>query len=60
MTPSANMDSSTVGERPFREPDGGVLTVGEDKKERSDVRKMLLKTLRPLPLMHNWTFWYDR
>ena len=32
----------------------------EEGNERSDIRKALLKSLRPLPLMHNWTFWYDR
>lgn len=29
-------------------------------KERSDIRMTLFKSLRPLPLMHNWVFWFDR
>jgi hypothetical protein len=28
--------------------------------KRMDMRINLLRTLRPLPLMHNWTFWFDR
>jgi hypothetical protein len=45
------MEDHTTGERdvcPRRQTD------------RNDIRKMLFKSLRPLPLMHDWTFWYDR
>ena len=40
--------------------EGESVLKGAGGRERSDVRMMLLKSLRPLPLMHNWTFWYDR
>lgn len=35
-------------------------TDGDVARDRRDIRNALFKSLRPLPLMHNWVFWYDR
>jgi hypothetical protein len=28
--------------------------------ERENAKKVLFNAIRPLPLKHNWTFWYDK
>jgi hypothetical protein len=35
-------------------------TTAVQTKDRKDIRMALFKSLRILPLMHNWTFWYDK
>jgi hypothetical protein len=37
-----------------------TTTTAVQTKDRKDIRMALFKSLRILPLMHNWTFWYDK
>jgi len=60
MTLAGKMETGNSGDILEGSAGGDAQGVVAGRKERSDIRKMLLKTLRPLPLMHNWTFWYDR
>lgn len=39
---------------------GEEMTKETLSKNRNDIRMTLFKSLRILPLMHNWTFWYDK
>ena len=39
---------------------GSEDVVAGSLKERENAKKVMLNTIRPLPLKHNWTFWYDK
>lgn len=39
---------------------GSENVVAGSLSERENAKKVMLNTIRPLPLKHNWTFWYDK